>query len=157
MKSLNELIDAVKNYKEKFPEDMFCFGQADLLEFIPFEHIKEMAKDGVTEEEWNKDVKELSRQSILKMITDYLPFALGKADDHRGLSAGRSINHFQTWIWILDDYDKINWTKYQNYGVPILKQICELYGYAFPDDNATLVNMSCGERCSEDCEEGCGQ
>lgn len=154
MKNLNDLIDAVKNYKEQFPEDVLCFGQSDLLEFIPYEHVKDLVNDDVTEEAWNKDITQPTEENIRKKIISYMDFAIGKAEDHRGLSAGRSINHFQTWTWILGDYDKIDWKNYANYGAPILKQLCELYSISFPDIGA-ISRMADGEKCTGDCQEGC--
>lgn len=69
------------------------------------------------------------RESVIKEIVEYLPFARGKADDERGISANRSICHFRAWVWLLGDADfsAIDWSNYGSYGRPILDQLEEKY------------------------------
>lgn len=65
---------------------------------------------------------------ILKAAREYMPFAWGKANGCRGLSAGRSLSHYQAWLWLLgeDKFDDID--DYQFYGKDELVRICELLG-----------------------------
>jgi hypothetical protein len=58
-----------------------------------------------------------------------MPFAWEKANDCRGLSANRSIEHMTAWLWMLGDdlADKMDGL-YEYYGKPCLRAICEKYG-----------------------------
>ena len=53
-----------------------------------------------------------------------------KAKDQRGLSAGRSINHFQELLWLLGDDDILD-LNYTDYGIANLKKIAEKYNIPF--------------------------
>lgn len=63
-----------------------------------------------------------------------MEFAWGKANGCRGLSAGRSLEHMQAWVWLMGDDDF--WSEldasiehaYQYYGKPQLVLICNHYG-----------------------------
>jgi hypothetical protein len=82
-----------------------------------------------------------------------MAFAWGKARDHRGISASRSVEKMRTWVWLLDDPEIT--ANYQNYGAPILRAICERYGFPIPDGD-DMRRMSEGEPCRDGCDEGCG-
>ena len=88
----------------------------------------------------------------------YMAFALGKAEDHRGLSAGRSVDKLRAWAWVLCDDDRFREGQqpYRNYGVPILKAMCEHYGFDFPQ-HGPLQAMAQGLPCRPDCNEGCSR
>lgn len=88
----------------------------------------------------------------------YMPFAIGKALNHRGLSANRSVDHFRAWVWLMGDeaYDSIDWDDYGQYGVPILKAVAELVGAPWPTE-PELERMAAGLPCDpEGCYSGCG-
>ena len=120
---------------ERFKEvdDLFGVQKIDLISYMEFEYAKPYLKDEYVnkvetgEEEWNPstDPKE--------DIVNYLDFAYDKAKNKRGLSAGRNMLHFKTWIWLDDDkfyneiIDSIN--NYTNYGIPTLNKISEYYNY----------------------------
>ena len=87
--------------------DLFGVERSALLDTLPFEHARAYlegdskwvaAPDGAAQWEAHrtKDVDQV-RAAIL----DYLPFAWGKANGCRGLSARRSIQHFQGMLWLL--------------------------------------------------------
>lgn len=54
----------------------------------------------------------------LDAIRDYLPFAWEKANDCRGISAGRSLDHIRTWLWLadFDDLAEKHFGDYSHYG-----------------------------------------
>ena len=59
-----------------------------------------------------------------------MEFAWDKANNCRGISASRSIDHYSVWIWLLGDEDKLSDIRdYEYYGKPQLVEICELYGW----------------------------
>lgn len=135
-------------------EDFFGFQSSDLVEFLPIELAVVFLND--PKGEWVPNI--LDKVGVLDRMKDYMVFALDKAGNHRGLSANRSIDHFKAWVWLLgdEDYQAINWEKFQNYGVPILKQICDRFGFEFSDDYG-LKRMANGEPCYDGCDMGCGK
>jgi hypothetical protein len=61
---------------------------------------------------------------------DYMSFAWDKANNCRGLSAGRSIDHMKAWLWLLGESEmaaKI--AHFSHYGKPQLRAICERFGW----------------------------
>lgn len=152
MKSVSEIVERLRGLQDDPTDQMFGWQSSDLLEYLPFEKAKEFLKDGVLDGEWKTTT--LTRESVLGEMRKYMEFALDKATGHRGISAGRSVEHFQAWVWLLGDSDEIDWKDYQNYGMPILRQVAEFYGFEFPDCEAAQ-RMSDGEACYAGCEEGC--
>jgi hypothetical protein len=62
------------------------------------------------------------------------------------------------WLWLLGEEELHQFAEdsknYPQYGAPILKKICEKYGFPVPEGEA-IANMSQGLSCSQYCEEGC--
>jgi hypothetical protein len=152
MRTIQEIKD---QFNKLIPNDLLG-SCCDLLEFIPYEDAKEFLKPEVKKEDWT--TKLLDEKTVIEEMRKYMTFALGKARNHRGISASRSIDHYKNWLWLLGDEETLafaeNSCNYQNYGVPILKKVCEKYGFKFPQD-WDLQNMAKGLPCHEDCEEGC--
>ncbi len=159
MRTNLEIVSKIRKHEN----DFFGFISTDLLEYLSFDLAKQFLEgDDIKKVESGKakwKPSSLKTPYIIKSMKKYMVFALSKAENHRGLSASRSIEHFKAWIWLLgnDDYNFIRWNNYKNYGAPVLRQICEKYQFAFPDDNIGLKNMSQGLKCSENCKEGCGK
>jgi hypothetical protein len=99
-------------------------------------------------------------------IRDYLVFAVGKALGHRGISAYRSIEKFDVWVWCLGDQDladRFESASYPQYGAPKLQVLVEHFGLGnLPEEARTALDteewrrMTRGEFCTADCREGCG-
>lgn len=153
--------EIVARIKEVAPRDFFGAETTRLLRALPWEHAAPLLTDEARlayekgEENWQ--VKTHPAQAILK----YLPFAMDKACNHRGLSANRSISHMRGLTWLLGQDDEINWDNYENYGAPILKQIAGILapeGAKLWAELATpgLERMATGKPCEDDCEDGCG-
>ena len=108
--------------------DFFGFQAFDLISFLPFAEAKEFLKPDVTQEQWTPSDRD--NEAITRAILDYMPFAWEKANDCRGLSANRSIEHMKAWLWLLDDEltDDLD-GMYEYYGKPCLRVICEKYGW----------------------------
>lgn len=117
---------------------LFDFSLEDLLEVLPFDRAKPWIKDSVTAEEWG-DASPRTHESIVGRMRDYMDFAWEKANDERGLSAERSIQHFTGWLWLLGDDEMLvfaeNEDNYPMYGRPILAKICEVYGFENKDQH----------------------
>jgi hypothetical protein len=132
--------------------DFFGFESGDLLGTLPREELPALALKDLPAE---YKPEGLDRESVLGRMREYMTFALDKAENHRGLSASRSISHFRAWVWLLgdEDFKTVDWENYAPYGVPILKQICERY--EFPNAfSGILARMAKGEPCEHACE-GC--
>lgn len=123
MRTDKEIIERVNAISHS---DFFGFESADLITCLPFNSAKPFLKEGVTEEEWQPDPRD--RESVLKRMVDYMPFAWEKANNERGISAGRSMSHYSAWIWLAGD-DLGNLNRYNYYGKDNLVKICEFYGW----------------------------
>jgi len=141
-------------------DSFFGFDKEVYVTYLTFNQAKPLLKTGAKPENWGK-VRSLSK--VEEDMKDYMTFAIGKACDHRGLSAGRSIEKMQAYTAILEIDSQIDWEQYGNYGAPILRQICdlmewqELYMTEIDDWNREPFNrMSQGKKCRDDCNEGCG-
>jgi len=115
-----------------------------LTEFLSFDMLGSFGlelKEGVTEEEWNKDIKEFTRENILEKLEKDVAFGFEKALNQRGISAGLMYEVVQMWNWILEegleDFDG-----YPMYGLPLFKATAVKYGFENPigDDEGTEMS-----------------
>lgn len=143
--------DILNRIKEIEDDDFFGAIRSDLIQFLIYENAKTFLKEGVTKEEWSHSRKDLTREGVIAEISKYMPFAWDKANNCRGLSAGRSIDHMKAYLWLLEDTELLQYAEdnYTLYGKPILKKICEKYGiewkslhsgYAGNDEESQRLN-----------------
>ena len=124
-----------KEIRQRFidADDMFGTVQGDLIHAMTFEVAKEFLKEEYVKEVESGEKKWQQLKDTKKEILGYLGFAYDKADNQRGLSANRSMLHFEAWIWLddADFYEEIKdlLTNYTNYGIPALDKIAAKYGY----------------------------
>lgn len=140
---------------------MFGFEKEVWISYLDYAHAKPFLKGEVTEEDWSKDVKALDEPTVLADMRSYAAFGWEKIIDHRGLSAGRTVEKMCAWLWLLgtpqaDELIKFaeDEANYPQYGAPILSRICETYGFPVPTD-AEVSRMQQGLPCHDGCE-GCG-
>jgi hypothetical protein len=148
--------EIVARVKEGLCDDFLGWSTSDLIDCLPFEAAKPFLIKGATKKEWGMGKPGFrSREQVIERMRDYMPFAIEKAIDHRGLSASRSIEHFTSWVWLLGDadYKSVNWDRHANYGCPALLQICKLYGFQSSRKKAFRL-MAAGRKCSARCT-GC--
>ena len=121
--------EIVTRIKESKAYDVFGTTAGDLIGYLDFDHAREFLKPDCTREMWEEHPHLTETTEALEEIKAYMPFAINKAKNGRGLSALRSMIHFSNWIWIVGDEghfpDLFNYT---DYGLPHLKLICERYG-----------------------------
>lgn len=123
MKTQEEIIARIEQIKAR---DFFGFETSDLVSYLDYKHASPFMKEGTTESEWGIAPKPPSEE-----IVGYLPFAWGKANNCRGLSAGRSVSHMSAWLWLdgkealADNLHEI----YEWYGKPCLAVISQEYGF----------------------------
>jgi len=137
MKTVEEI--KTKIAEGGFETDFFGFATDDIKYALPFEEAKQFLDDEFlakenAEKEWEENRLKTDEDVKEKML-DYLEFAWEKANDERGLSADRSIQHFIAWSWLVDDemctkIQELYNTVYTPYGKPILTYIGDQLGYA---------------------------
>lgn len=140
------------------PHDMFGAKAERLIAALPFEEaVSAGLNPSIDEEEWAKRAT-LTEDSILAAFVDYLPFAMGKADDHRGLSAARSIQHMEAFVFLLGDDADVNDfadMNYVPYGVPMLKWMADRFEASevwAANSTPALERMAKGLPCIYYCE-----
>lgn len=125
MRTQKQIVDKIESIKKN---DFFGFQTSDLVFHLEYEHAKQYLNEGVTADQW----KQMSpdRDSILKEMQDYMPFAWDKANNFRGLSAGRSMSHYMAWVWLAGDEANFgDLEDYEYYGKDNLVRICKFYGW----------------------------
>lgn len=94
--------------------------------------------------------KPIDHGEIKKEMLDYLSFAWGKCEDHRGLSAQRSISKLRAWVWLLEDAESIEFlsadSNYLPYGAPMLAFVARKYGSPLPTGTEIEMMIS-GQPC----------
>lgn len=120
-----EIVEKVNEWNSE--NNLFDHRPSDLIEYLEYGYAKPFLKDGVTKEEWEKGSDDI--KSPKSVMIDYMPFAWQKANDCRGLSAMRTMQHYQAWLW-LDGNDELSETlsDYEYYGKDHLVKICEYLG-----------------------------
>ena len=121
--------EIIQRMHDKEDDDFLGFYRGDLIQYLTFEQAKPFINDDAVEDEWG-DADELTDEAVKAKMLDYMEFAWGKANDCRGISASRSVEHYKAWLWLLGDdlEDKLD-DIYEYYGKPCLRVICEKYGW----------------------------
>jgi hypothetical protein len=146
---------------------LFGFGVEVLLQALTFEQARPVLKPDATGAEWGEVLD--SREKVQDAAVDYLEFAIGKALNHRGLSASRSIDKLTEYLWLLgldDVLERFEAAGYAQYGMPKLRVMAEQFGmWPYPqlqysDSTAAALaaraeRMAAGQRCTPECQSGC--
>lgn len=133
-------------------EDVLGVMREDCILALPFETAKQFLGDGVTEDDFNQlNLYEASKG--LEFVKSYLRFAWGKANNCRGISAARSVQHLCARLW-LAGYGKLSEEHfsgdYEWYGKPQLVIASELCGFDWrAHDNGRWVNTENGPSLSK--------
>lgn len=139
--------------------DFFGAQQNGLLLALSYPAAKPLINDAIDEFEWASQYH-TDAERVEDDARQYLSFAIGKADDHRGLSAVRSFDHYRAWMWLLGKDELIDWNRPTNYGAGVLRQISQVMGWEAEWDKLAspeLNRMADGLPCVEGCQDGCGQ
>lgn len=163
MRTPEEVVERIKEEQQKF----LSFQPSVLAMYLPFnllkQVLKQVAKKDADLADWAP--LPLTRERILFDMGQYMAFAWEKAINHRGLSAGRSVDKMRAWLWLLgEENDLVSFVNsddnYPNYGAPILKRICEAFDLPLPEKDYELemaTRMAQGLPCEDGCKEGCGR
>ena len=106
--------------------DFFGFEVSDLVVRLEYEKAKQFIPTDVIQKDW--EVVSREPADVISMMHNYMSFAWEKANDGRGLSAGRSLSHYSAWIWLAGD-DLGDLLEYEFYGKDKLVLICNHYGW----------------------------
>lgn len=159
MKTQDQIVARIKE-KEHAKSSFLGFDLEVLIFALDFERAKPWLQPAAKETEW-EPATERTDEAIKRKALDYLDFAWGKVEDHRGISAGRSVVKMTEFCWLLGldelvgriDREEIG---YPQYGAPILKAISEALGFPVPT-TPEMARMMIGASCVPGCENGCGQ
>ncbi len=89
-------------YDYAMGNDFFGFALQAVIEFLPYRVIKTSLEPGVDAEKWDADVTPLAKESVLKRMQDYAKdFGWDKIQNHRGISANRTITKMSAWAFCL--------------------------------------------------------
>jgi len=123
MRTQKEILNKIEEIKDS---DFFGFKTSDLIGYLSFNNAKQYLKEGVTGDQWEQ--KGRDHESIKNEMIDYMDFAWGKANNCRGISAGRTMNHYSIWVWMLGDEINNKFSDledYEFYGKDNLVELCE--------------------------------
>lgn len=136
-------------------DDMFGFRFEVLISSLDFEHARGFLQDGVTPEEWSDE----QVTDVEAAAFGYYVFALGKIENHRGISASRSVEKLTEYAWLLgrdDVIEAMEAADYPQYGAPMVAAFAAGFGLDWPADEA-MVRMAAGRPCEDDCYDGCSR
>jgi hypothetical protein len=138
-------------------DELFDFRQEVLLEALDFDHAREfLAPDAPGG--W---IQRVDHETYAR---DYLRFAIGKILDHRGNSAGRSVDKLGELAWLIGRDDVVaamDQAGYLMYGAPKVRAFADGFGWPFldkldGDDRQALARMAAGQQCDpRGCRWGC--
>lgn len=129
------------------PRDWMGTIRSDLVDYLEFEDAKPYLKPEATAEMW----AQREAKPPMDRVRDYLSFAWDKANDCRGLSAGRSLDHLRAWLFVAGYGDLVDahFADYERYGKFQLVIASELAGFDWrAADNGEWVNDEGGRSLS---------
>lgn len=123
MRTPQEIIVKIRELKSK---DFFGFRVQDLALHLEKDDVLQFCKPDADLSNWK--ALPTDEESVKGEILEYMPFAWEKANNNRGLSAARSIDHMGAWLWLLGlDKAAEQIREYNMYGKPQLRAICEAF------------------------------
>lgn len=128
MRTEKEILERIAAVEK---DDWLGTTRGDLIHALNFDAARPFLKEGVKPEDWTTTL--VTDEDVKKAMLDYMEFAWGKANNCRGISASRSIDHYKAWLWLLGDDELFQFCEddYHWYGKPQLKRICEKYGWDY--------------------------
>ena len=143
MKTLEQLI---KDYKDSTLDGRQSYRFAQFLTFDKLTKFGLEPEDGVTEEEWNKNIKPFTRENVLAQLEEDVAFGFEKALNKRGISSWMMFECVKFWNNILEEGLE-NWSdsNYAMYGLPLFKATAVKYGWDNPIGSDTGNENKYGE------------
>lgn len=148
----SEIVARFREVRERFLD----FESEVLAGYLDYDHARPYLTADTTRESWAEAQDDPAQAR--EAAGAYLEFAFGKARDHRGISAIRSVQKLSGWAWLLGHDDLAEQMRrdenYPRYGVPALVLFATTLDLPVPDDPG-LQRMATGQPCTPDCSEGC--
>jgi len=117
MRTTDEIIARIESRQL---EDPLGFEWPFYVQALPYDRAKAFLAP------FGDDGKIVTDAEVRAQCIEYMPFAWEKANNFRGISASRSISHYQAWLWLLgEDWADSLHDSYEFYGKPQLVRICE--------------------------------
>ena len=125
MRTTKEIIERVG---DELSEDLLGTQRSDLVVCLSYGAARPFLLETAKEDEWAPESR--APADVRERMRAYMEFAWDKANNRRGLSAGRSLDHMCSWLWLMG-YTKASQRvrKYDHYGKPHLRAICEHFGW----------------------------
>ena len=99
-----------------------------LIRWLPLDKARPLLKDDADVGDWTALPRD--ERSVKDEMHEYMEFAWGKANNRRGISAGRSLEHMSAWLWLLGHDEAAEAVlDYDHYGKPWLRSVCEAFGW----------------------------
>lgn len=136
-------------------DSFFGYEREILAEAMDVQTLAAVGIDATALADW----RQLTHADLEAAAESYLEFAIGKIEEHRGLSADRSVTKLREYAWLLgrdDVVEAMDATGYAQYGAPKVRVFARKFGWPWPD-SASLNRMAAGASCRIDCEDGCGR
>ena len=155
VRTVAEIVERIKSIQAE--GRFFEFETDTLAEFLPETEGRAVGFAPSDGQEWTSTP--LTRDAVIAAMADYSDHAWCKVEDHRGLSANRSVDRFRAWVWLLGDdavLEQFESAGYAQYGAPKLAVACEAYGVPIRQ-GAAIQNMIAGRPCEPHCDMGCGR
>ena len=143
MRATEEILSRIAEVEK---DDWMGTQRSDLVCYLPWSAAASFLKDGATEDAW--DPAAADSESVRNDMQNYMEFAWSKANNCRGISASRSIDHMRVWLWMLGRDAASVWVDatYYNYGKPQLRAICEAFGWDWKQwDDGRWANYEDGD------------
>lgn len=144
-------IEAVKS------DDMWGFRREVLVDALDYQHAKPYITFDATEQDWFKRTMNIG--GLEQAARDYLAFAIGKIEDHRGMSASRSVDKLGEFAWLMgrdDVVEAMDTADYPQYGAPKVNAFAVGMGWDIPKGDE-FHRMTLGLPCVQGCDDGCDQ
>lgn len=127
-----EIVERARKVQKQFPFGGMTYG--DLVSYLSFEHAKEFLVDGATQKDW--DDLAYTTDAVLEEMRDYVEFTCGKIQGDRGLSIGRAMQHYENWLFLLGNDDRVGIVQTKSegeYASNVIDIICEVFEFKQPD------------------------
>lgn len=155
MRTAAEIVERIREKRQ----EIFNFEPEVLVHFLTWDEAKPLFEADAMED-WLQP-EPLTRERVLSIAETYMrEYGWPKALGHRGISACRTVDKMTAWCWLLGDDEAVAYCDegdhYPCYGAPILRWLCQRFGWPIPDDSAAR-NMADGLDCTGRgaCREGC--
>lgn len=151
IRTQDEILERIRHLNRS-PIGLGFHQEVLVLYGLDYDHAAPFLKADVTRGAWGSP----STKSVKDKAVQYLEFAIGKALDHRGLSAARSIEKMECFCWLLGGREGIVTDEpFPMYGLPGLRAAAGFLGVSWPTGDSKLDNMTAGRVCEPGCMDGC--